>query len=391
MKISNKNRTMLVLGTVCFLFLFVFTVSNAGALAKGNVKIGILAPTTGTWAFEGGEMLQGITLAVEEINSKGGINGTSKIDFVVEDTAGIPATAVAAMEKLVGIHKVPVVIGAFGSSNTLAAQEVAKRKQVPLITPISLAPKITQLGNIWVFRACDNSEMISNAFTKWAVKDKNLKKWSFLAVNNDYGRGSVETFSKAVKDLGGEVVSVDYFQLGETDYYSALTKLKATDTQGLCLMGETMDLSRLVNQFYELGLDKKIVLMDPTSGTFNDKFIELTKGKSEGMIGATRFISSIQTPKAQAFVSAYKKRWGHEPEKYATSSYDAVHIVAQAIARADSVEPAAIREALTKTKYEGPQGKAYFDETNQLIIGEYIVVFRGGKFVVEAGPIETVK
>ena len=391
MKTTNKNRTGLILGTLSFLFLFVFTVSIAGALDKGNLRIGVLAPTTGTWAFEGGEMLEGITLAVEEINSKGGINGTLKIEFVVEDTAGIPATAVAAMEKLVGIHKVPVVIGAFGSSNTLAAQEVAKRKKTPLVTPISLAPKITQLGNIWVFRACDNSQMISSVFTRWAVKDKNLKKWAFLAVNNDYGRGSVEAFSKTVKDLGGEIVSVDYFQLGETDYYSALTKLKATDTQALCLMGETMDLSRLVNQFYELGLDKKIILMDPTSGTFNDKFIELTKGKTEGMIGATRFISSIQTPKAKAYVSAYKKRWGHEPEKYATSSYDTVHIVAQAIARADSVEPAAIREALTKTEYEGPQGKAYFDETNQLIIGEYIVVFRGGKFVVEAGPLEAVK
>jgi branched-chain amino acid transport system substrate-binding protein len=152
-----------------------------------------------------------------------------------------------------------------------------------------------------------------------------------------------------------------------------------------------MDLSRLVNQFYELGLDKKIVLMDPTSGTFNDKFIELTKAKTEGMIGATRFIASLQTPKAQSFVMAYKKRWGHEPEKYAQSSYDAVQIVAQAIARADSIDPAATREALTKTQYEGPQGKAYFDETNQLIIDEYIVVFRKGKFVVEAGPIKTLK
>ncbi len=376
---TTKNRIGLILSVVSLLLLFVFTVNIANALVKGNVKIGVLAPTTGTWAYEGGVMIEGIKLALEEINSKGGINGTLKIDIVIEDSAGIPATSVAAMEKLVGIHRVPVVIGDFGSSCTLAAQEVANREKVPLITPISLAPKITELGNIWIFRACDNSTMISNAFTKYAVKDKNLKKWSFLAVNNDYGRGSVEAFSKTVKELAGEIVSVDYFQLGETDYYSILTKLKATDTQGLCLMGETMDLSRLINQFYELGLDKKIVLMDPTSGTFNDKFIELTKGRAEGMIGATRFISSLQTPKAKSFVSAYKKRWGHEPEKYAQSSYDAVCIVAQAIARADSIDPAAIREALTKTQYDGPQGKAYFDKTNQLIIEEYIVVFKKGK------------
>ena len=390
MKIT-KIRIGLISTLVLFLLSFICSGHLANALDKGTVKIGILAPTTGTWAYEGGVMLEGIKLAMEEINSKGGIKGTSKIDLVIEDSAGIPATAVAAMEKLVGIHKVPVVIGDFGSSCTLAAQEVAKRAKVAQITPISLAPKITQLGNIWIFRACDNSIMISNAFTKYAVVDKKLNKWSFIAVNNDYGRGSVDAFSKTVKELGGEIVSADYFQLGETDYYSILTKLKATNTNGLCLLGETMDLSRVVNQFYELGLDKKIVLMDPTSGTFNDKFIELTKAKTEGMIGATRFIASLETPKAKTFVSAYKKQWGHEPEKYAQSSYDAVHIVAQAIARADSIDPAAIREALTKTQYDGPQGKAYFDETNQLIIDEYIVIFKKGKFVVEAGPIKTSK
>jgi branched-chain amino acid transport system substrate-binding protein len=388
---TTKNRIRLILSGITFLLLFVFAVNIANALDKGTVKIGILAPTTGTWAYEGGVMLEGIKLAIEEINSKGGIKGSLKIDLVIEDSAGVPATAVAAMEKLVGIHKVPVVIGDFGSSCTLAAQEVAKRAKVPQVTPISLAPKITQLGNIWIFRACDNSTMISNAFTKYAVVDRKLNKWSFIGVNNDYGRGSVDAFSKTVKELGGEIASVDYFQLGETDYYSILTKLKATDTNGLCLFGETMDLSRLANQFYELGLDKKIILMDPTSGTFNDKFIELTKAKTEGMIGATRFIASLETPKAKSFVSTYKKRWGHEPNKYAQSSYDATHIVAQAIARADSIDPSAIRDALTKTQYDGPQGKAYFDETNQLIIDQYIVVFKKGKPVVEAGPIKTVK
>ncbi|MEW5908426.1 MAG: ABC transporter substrate-binding protein [Thermodesulfobacteriota bacterium] len=390
MKNRDKGIRM-ILKIASFLSLIIFSFNNSYALVSGNVKFGVLAPTSGTWAYEGGVMIEGIKLALEEINAKGGINGTLKIDIVIEDSAGIPATAVSANEKLIGIHKVPVVIGDFGSSCTLAAMEVAKREKVPLITPISLAPKITQLGNSWVFRACDNSTMISNAFTKYAVKDKNIKKWSFISVNNDYGRGSVEAFSKTVKELGGEILSVDYFQLGETDYYSILTKLKATDAQGLCLMGETMDLSRLVNQFYELGLDKKMVLMDPTSGTFNDKFIELTKAKTEGMIGATRFISSIQNPKAINFVSAYKKRWGHEPEKYAQSSYDTVHIVAQAIAKADSIDPAAIREALTKIQYDGPQGKAFFDATNQLIIDEYIVVFKNGKFIVEAGPIKALK
>jgi branched-chain amino acid transport system substrate-binding protein len=360
------------------------------AWAGETVKLGVLMPVSGTLAYDGGLTTDGIKLAADEINAAGGIDGKTKIDLVVEDSAGVPATSVAAMTKLVGVHKVAAVIGDFASSCTLASMEVAKRERVALVTPISLAPKITQSDNEWVFRACDNSEMIANAFTKYAVKEKKVRKWAFIGVNTDYGRGSVDAFSKKIKELGGEVGMVEYFNQGETDYYAILTKLQATDAQGLCLLGETMDLSRVVNQFFELGLNKKMILMDPTSGTFNSKFIELTKGRAEGMIGASRFVDTIETPAAQKFVTAYKARYGRVPEKYAQAGYDTVHMIAQAISRAKSTQPGAVRDALTKTQYQGPQGKAYFDKTNQLIIDEYIISVKGGKFVVEAGPVKAV-
>jgi branched-chain amino acid transport system substrate-binding protein len=362
----------------------------AQVLAGEAVKLGVLMPVSGTLAYDGGLTIDGIKLAADEINAGGGIDGKMKIDLVVEDSAGLPATSVAAMTKLVGVHKVSAVVGDFASSCTLASMEVAKRERVPLVTPISLAPKITQSGNEWVFRACDNSEMIANAFTKYAVKDKKVRKWAFIAVNTDYGRGSVDAYSKKLKELGGDVGLVEYFNQGETDYYAILTKLQATDTQGLCLLGETMDLSRVVNQFFELGLNKKMVLMDPTSGTFNSKFIELTKGRAEGMIGASRFVDTLETPAAKKFVAAFKARYGRVPEKYAQAGYDAVHMIAQAISRAKSTQPAAVRDALTQTQYAGPQGKAFFDKTNQLIIDEYIISVKDGKFVVEAGPVKAV-
>ena len=172
------------------------------------VKLGVLMPVSGTLAYDGGLTIDGIKLAADEINASGGIDGKMKIDLVVEDSAGLPATSVAAMTKLVGVHKVAAVIGDFASSCTLASMEVAKRERVALVTPISLAPKITQSDNEWVFRACDNSEMIANAFTKYAVKEKKIRKWAFIGVNTDYGRGSVDAFSKKIKELGGEIGSI---------------------------------------------------------------------------------------------------------------------------------------------------------------------------------------
>ena len=356
------------------------------AIQAGPIKIGVVMPTTGPIAYDGRLTLNGIEMAVEEINQAGGIKG-NKVELFIEDSANVPATAVAAMEKLVGMQKVTGVIGDFGSSCTLAMMDVAQRSQTPLITPISLAPKITEMNNKWMFRGCDNSAMIAKAFTKWAVNDKKAKKWAYIAINTDYGRGSVEAFNVELEKLGGKAVFTEYFNQGETDYYPIVTKLRASGADALCMFGETVDLSRVVAQFYEMGLGGKMLLMDPTSGTFNEKFIELAKKNSNGIVGASRFVASIPTPAAKKFTSDYKTRYKIDPEKYAQAGYDCMKMIALAVRNADSTDRAKVRDALAAIKYEGPQGKAHFDAKNQLQISEYIVMVEDGKIVVVAGPI----
>jgi len=356
------------------------------AIQAGPIKIGVVMPTTGPIAYDGRLTLNGIEMAVEEINKAGGIKG-NKVELFIEDSANVPATAVAAMEKLVGMQKVTGVIGDFGSSCTLAMMDVAQRSHTPLITPISLAPKITEMNNKWMFRGCDNSAMIAKAFTKWAINDKKAKKWAYIAINTDYGRGSVEAFNVELEKLGGKAVFTEYFNQGETDYYPIVTKLRASGADALCMFGETVDLSRVVAQFYEMGLGGKMLLMDPTSGTFNEKFIELAKKNSNGIVGASRFVASIPTPAAKKFTSDYKTRYKIDPEKYAQAGYDCMKMIALAVRNADSTDRAKVRDALAAIKYEGPQGKAHFDAKNQLQISEYIVMVEDGKIVVVAGPI----
>lgn len=355
-------------------------------IPSAPIRIGVVLPTSGPIAYDGGLTLNGIRMAVDEINEAGGIKG-NKLELYVEDSAGVPATAVSAMEKLVGMDKVVSVIGDFGSSCTLAMMDVAERAKVPLITPISLAPKITEMGNIWMFRGCDNSAMIAKAFTKWAIQEKNIDKWAYIAINTDYGRGSVDAFNEELEAMGAKVVFTEYFNQGETDYYPIVTKLSAVDANGLCLFGETVDLSRVIAQYHEMGLEGKMLIMDPTSGTFNSKFIELAKENADGIVGASRFVASISTPAAQKFVSDYKTRYKQEPEKYAQAGYDCARMIATAIEKADSLDTGKIREALSGIEYEGPQGKAVFDDKNQLIIDEYIIAVKDGKFEVAAGPI----
>ena len=370
----------------CFVLALIAAMACAAVAAAAPIKIGVVVPTTGPIAYDGGLMLNGIKMAADEINGAGGVKG-DKIELYVEDSANVPATAVAAMEKLVGMQKVTAVIGDFGSSCTLAMMPVAERSQTLVITPISLAPKITESGNKWVFRGCDNSSMIAKAFTKWAVNDKNAKKWAYIAINTDYGRGSVESFNAELEKNGAKAVFTEYFNQGETDYNPIITKLKASGADALCMFGETVDLSRVVAQFYEQGLGGKMLLMDPTSGTFNAKFLELAKKNANGIVGASRFVASIKTDAAKKFTADYKKRYEIDPEKYAQAGYDCMKMVAKAIENAGSTDRGAVRDALAAVKYEGPQGKAHFDAKNQLQIGEYIVEVKDGKIEAIAGPI----
>lgn len=368
------------------LLVLAFAMPVYAELPKAPVKIGVVLPTSGPIAYDGTLALNGIKMAADELNKAGGING-NKIELFIEDSAGVPATAVAAMEKLVGMQKVVAVIGDFGSSCTLAMMDVAKRAQVPLITPVSLAPKITEMGNIWMFRGCDNSSMIAKSFTKWAVQVKKVDKWAYIAINTDYGRGSVESFNTEIAKHGGKVVFTEYFNQGETDYYPIITKLSASGANGLCLFGETVDLSRVIAQFHEMGLANKMLVMDPTSGTFNAKFLELAKDKANGIVGASRFVATIKTPAAQKFTANYRSRYKIDPEKYAQAGYDCTKMVSMAIKKANSLDSGKIRESLAAIKYVGPQGKAYFDKKNQLVIDEYIIVVKNGKLEVAAGPI----
>ena len=363
-------------------------VTASAASPGASIKVGVVLPMTGNNAFDGRLTLEGIQLATDEINGKGGIAGKTKIELVIMDSRGIPADAVSVMEKLVNVEKVSAVLGDFGSSCTLAMAPVAQREETPLITPISMAPKVTKQGHSFVFRTADNSEINARAFVQMATDDLKIKKWAFIGVNDDYGRGSVEAFTPQVTQKDGKVVYSEYYEHGENDYYTLLTKLKSTDAEGLCLFGQVQDLSRLINQIAELGLDKKLKVMDPTSGLLSQQFLDLTKGRAAGLIGSNTFVDVLDTPKAKAFVTAYKAKHGYGPQKYGNAGYLATYILSEAIARAGSDDRKAIRDALAKTDFEGTTGRVTFDKNNQLIQPEWLIsIKQDSTFAIIGGPV----
>jgi branched-chain amino acid transport system substrate-binding protein len=291
--------------------------------------------------------------------------------------------SVSAVEKLMTQDKVSVVIGDFCSTSTLADAEVAKRNEVPQVTPISIAPSITKQGNPWIFRNCDNSDMMARAFVKDAVNSLGIKRWAFLARNDDYGRGGVESLSSLVEKEGGKVVAVEYHPQGATDYYTILTKIRASKPDGLALIANTAEHSVATNQMAELGMLKNIRLLDPTSAYFNPDFLRLTGDNADGMVGPTRYVHTIDNPRNAKFVEAYRKANDQYPDKFAQSGYETVLFVAKAVEKAGSADPGKVRDALTQTRLQSVQGReVYFNSVNQVVLDEFIIQVKEGSYEI---------
>ena len=357
-----------------------------GVRAAEPVKVGVVLPFTGPVASDGNRTFNGIQLAVSEINARGGVAvGGNKVplEIVKEDSTCNPRLSVAATEKLMTRDRVSAVIGDFCSTSTLASSEVAKRSEVALITPISIAPSITKQGNPWMFRTCDNSDMMARAFADFAVKKLGIKKWAFLARNDDYGRGAVESLGPLIKKAGGAIASVEYHPQGATDYYTLLTKIRASRPDGVALIANSAEHSVATNQMAELGMTKEMKLLDPTSAYFNPDFLRLTGKNADGMVGPTRYVDVIDTPQNKKFVADYQAAYKEKPDKFAESGYETVYILAQAIERANGAAPKLVRDALTKTQYQGLQGRTYrFDPNNQIVIDEYVIQVKDGTYSI---------
>lgn len=351
------------------------------AQAQETIKIGVIQPLTGSVAYNGTSDVNGSRLALEERNAKGGVLG-KKVELIIEDGQCNPAKSVNAAEKLIQRDKVVALSGAFCSSATLAVMPVAENYKIPLVTGVSSSAALTEKGNKWFFRATETDALLAQSFAKILFEQMKLRKVAYIGVNDDWGRGGVEEFEKQMKALGAQTVMKEYFDHGTTDFYTLLTKLRASGADGAFVAAETQDGSILVKQKAEFGL--KIKTFGVGSWATAD-FIKLTGAAAEGIYAAVPYAATMTTPKNKAFVEAYERKYNEMPGKYSAAGYNAINILMEAIERAGSTDPAKIRDALTKTDYEGPNGKFRFDEKGQAHgFNVVLVQLQGGKPVVVA-------
>jgi branched-chain amino acid transport system substrate-binding protein len=309
-------------------------------------------------------------MAEEEINSKGGVLGRP-IRLVVEDGKADPAESVNAAEKLLTRDRVPVIMGAWASSATLAIMPVMKKNTTPLVVETATSLKVTDPPGEWVYRICSNSAIDAMLMEKYLVPVLGFKKVAFMAANNDFGRAVVTFWGEAVKKKGGTVVLNEYHAPGEINFAPSLTKIATSGADSIIITSDIQTASNIIKQTYEMGLAK--IKRMVTNGIPSEAIVKLAGAEaSEGVLVHNYWVPFAshkgQEAKNKQFVDKYMAKFPNKPvDKYAAFGYDGIRVIAQAIDTARAAEPGKIKEALKKTKMDGLTGNIQFNDKNQAL------------------------
>src|SRR5215813_6947969 len=231
-----------------------------GVNAQETIKIGVTQPLTGAFAASGNYVAQGAKIAEDEINKAGGVLG-KQIQLIIEDNKSNPTEAVSTVEKLIQKDKVPVLIGAWSSTLTLAVMPKLDEYQVPMIVETSSSGKITTSGNPYIFRISPTSEMEAKAFQPLVAK-MGIKKANFLYTNNDFGIGSGAEYSKMLKANGVEIGVMETMDPKATDFSAQLAKIKSTGGDTLFVTTAVEQLTLILKQAEEDELEEESVWCD---------------------------------------------------------------------------------------------------------------------------------
>src|SRR5581483_11990995 len=341
-----------------------FALGAPTAWAQETVKIGVIEPLSGPVAASGNYVRMGAEIARDWINARGGVLGR-KVELVIEDNKSDPKEAASAAEKLIVRDRVPALMGAWGSSMTLAAMPKLEEYGVPMVVETSSAASITRRGNPWVFRISPPSEMEALGLERYVDK-LGIKRADFLAVNTDWGRGAVTAFGDMLKKHGLALGAAEYMDQAATDMSAQLTKIRGTGADTLFLTTGVEQITLVLKQAQEQRLQRKVITTGGSSSP--NQLVKQAGAAAEGTYHIVFFMpwfpEAMPDGKlARAFVDEWTRR-GHPFEGLTEGfrGHDGIATLVEAIRIAGKDEPKAIREALWKVNISGVNGPIRFEK-----------------------------
>jgi len=356
--------------------LALLSLTAASALAQDEIKVGEFASLTGGSASFGQSSHKGTVLAIEEINAAGGVLG-KKLKLITEDdqsTAGQPSTIA---RKLISQDKIVALLGEVASSRSLEAAPICQQNKIPMISPASTNPKVTEVGD-YIFRVCFIDPFQGTVMSKFALS----KGWKNVAVltnvKEDYSVGLAEFFVKHITANGGRITKEQKYSTGDKDFKAQLTSLKAGKPDAIFIPGYYAEVSLIAKQAKLLGIKVPLLGGD---GWVGDSLLKVAGNALDGSFLSCHFSSDDKDAVVQGFVTKYKAKYGEVPDDMAALGYDSAVILAEAIKRAGTTDGEKLKVALAATKdHKGITGVITLDAQRNAQKPAVILGIVDGKF-----------
>ena len=352
--------------------------TGGGGDTSDEIKVGEFASLTGKEATFGNSSHKGTLLAIEEINSKGGVLG-KKLKLISEDNRTSPGESATVVRKLISRDKVVAILGEVASGRSLEAAPICQQNKIPMISPSSTNPKVTETGD-YIFRVCFTDPFQGKLLADFAQKKLNAKRAALLTdVSAPYSVGLAQFFREPFTAGGGNVVIEQKFNSGDKDFKAQLTAIKAANPDVIFAPCYYTEAGLITRQARDLGITVPLVGGD---GWEAPELIQIGGKALEGTYYSTHYSPEDKEPMVQEFVKKFRARFKNEtPDAMAALGYDSALVLADALKRAGTTDGPKLRDALAATKdFQGVTGKTTLDEKRNATKSAVIVTIKGGKF-----------
>ncbi|NLM28310.1 MAG: ABC transporter substrate-binding protein [Clostridiaceae bacterium] len=367
--------------TLCVCFLIAVTLIGCSKGNQNEIRIGINYELSGGVATYGQSSVEGIEMAIEEINNAGGING-KKIVPIKYDNKSEPAEATTLANKLITQDKVVAILGPATSGSFKAEIPVANANKIPVASGSATADDVTVTsdGKVqeYAFRVCFNDSFQGTVMANFAADNLSAKKAVIIMdSSSDYGKGLAKNFKDNFVKAGGSIVAEEAYVAGDTDFNAILTKIKGLDFDVIYIPGYYNEAGLIIKQARAQGITAPVLGAD---GFDSPVLLELAGAEALNDIYFTNHYSSLdKDPAVVKFIEDFKAKYNKEPDAFNALGYDLAKFVCDAIARAEKLDGESIKKALEETEnFVGVTGTLSVDEYHNPVKSIVVIGLENG-------------
>ena len=368
--LKTYNKILFFPVVILVLFSLVFT--GCGKIETEAVKIGAILPLTGPIAWAGVNVRTGASMAMEEINAQGGIEG-KKLLISFEDSKGLPKESVTLVNKFINLDKTDILM-VLGTAAVNAVLPIVDNNN-KLLFGFTIHPNITKKSKN-LFRVYISGDQEWTLLGKY-INDTGIKRIGVLHINAEYGIDSL----KLLKDTIGknsEIVYAEPYEIGQSDFRAILIKIKNKKVDAIVLMGYGNEYLPMLKQMKELKIDAKVL----GNIDFVFDFVRKDPVTDGAVFVAPAFSFGEFTPKGKIFAEKIKAEFNREPSWDEAYGYDTVMLIAEAIKNAKSTETEKVRAAILQMgKFQGASGNLEITLDGDTRTPMAITMLKEGKIV----------